>query len=114
MYPHDKKVAEYVGATVVRTSERIRLRNEWGTLGALTANVLKGPQWVLRRGTASVATQNGADLDLASPVPGDYTLTYSFRDFKDRAFSATIPLRVLAPADFTKTIGAAVTQAALY
>lgn len=59
-----------------------RLRNERGTLGALTANAVKKPQWVLRRRTTAIATRNAPDFDIAAPAPGDYTLTCSFRDFR--------------------------------
>lgn len=106
MYPHDEKVAEYVGTTVITAGQKLQLKNEWGDLGALTANVLKSPQWVLKKGNATVTTQKSANFDFAITAAGDYTLTYTFKDMKDRSYANTIPVKVLGPAIHNRNTGA--------
>jgi hypothetical protein len=114
LYPHRKKVAEYVGTTVIAAGERLRLRNEWGTLGALTANVIRSPQWILKRGSATVTAQSGVDFDFAIQAAGEYSLSYAFKDMRGHSYANTIAVKVMAPAAIKTLPGVIAAQAPLF
>ena len=105
LYPHRRKVAEYIHATVIAAGERLKLSNEWGALGALTANVIRNSHWVLKRGNTLVTTQNSVDFDFTDSVRGRFSLSYAFKDMRGHGYVNTIAVKVMAPAAITALPG---------
>ncbi len=101
LYPHDARVAEFRGATVVKTGQLVTLRNEWGALGALTQNVLKKSAWRVRQGGKTILEKTTTDFSTAFGTAGDYTVEYSFTDMLDRTYTNVFALRVRSPNSFT-------------
>jgi hypothetical protein len=97
MYPADNRVAEYRGVTVVGAGEEIRLRNEWGALGALAAQVVKSPTWVVSRDNVRIVEQKTPDFTYKIDAPGTYAVRYTFNDARGRSFANSFTIRVLPP-----------------
>jgi hypothetical protein len=112
LYPHPSRVAEYRGATVVRTGEAIRLHNQWGQAGALAGSVVKNPQWRVRRDGQLVLSRSAVDFLAALHVAGRYEVSYTFHDMLGRAYANTFELRVLSPSDWEETVSGAVASLA--
>jgi Astacin (Peptidase family M12A) len=104
LYPHEARVAEFRGATVVKAGEPVTLRNEWGALGALTKNVLKKSSWRVRQGGTTIVQQATTDFSFTFQTAGDYTVEYSFTDMLDRVYSNVFTLRVRSPKSFAAEI----------
>jgi hypothetical protein len=97
MYPADNRVAEYRGVTVVGAGEEIRLRNEWGALGALVTQVVKSPTWVVSRDNVRIVEQKTPDFTYKIDAPGTYAVRYTFNDARGRSFANPLTIRVLPP-----------------
>jgi hypothetical protein len=106
MYPHPARVAEYSGTRVVRAGDVVRLYNQWGQAGALTANVVRSPKWVVRRDGMLVFSKSTVDFQATLYSAGRYQVTYTFQDMLQRSYSNTFDLEVLEPTDFTETMSA--------
>lgn len=113
LYPHDARVAEFRGVTVVKTGQPVTLRNEWGALGALTQNVLKKSTWRVRLGGNTVVEQTSRDFSFSFPTAGNYIVEYSYTDMLDRTYTNVFPLRVRSPNSFTAETAGPATLSAL-
>jgi hypothetical protein len=96
MYPSDNRVAEYRGVTV-GTGEEVRLRNEWGALGALVAQVVRSPSWIVSRDNVRIVEQKTPDFAFKLDSPGTYAVRYMFNDARGRSFANAFTIRVLPP-----------------
>ncbi|MET0554283.1 MAG: M12 family metallopeptidase [Vicinamibacteria bacterium] len=114
LYPHSARAAEYEGTTVVRAGETVRLSNQWGLAGALTANVVKSPKWVVRRDGMVVVSKSTVDFQATLYSAGRYEVTYTFKDMLNRNYTSTFELHVLESSDYAETIaGTAAASAGL-
>jgi hypothetical protein len=102
LYPEDTRVAEFVGATVIRTGDSLSLQSAWKARGANMNFVAKNLDWKLDGVTRSTAP----DLAITLDRPGVYTLEFSYTDFLDRDYHYSGPVRVLDPADYDAQIAA--------
>lgn len=95
LYPEDNHVAEYVGTTVVRTTDMVRLRSAWKMLGANINIVAKDFKWRINNKRVS----NTPDLKVNLTEPGKYTFQYSYRGTLGRPVSYTYKgkITVLTP-----------------
>jgi hypothetical protein len=102
LYPEDRQVAEFVGTTVIRTSDLLSLESAWQFRGANIDMVASGFAWCLNSRT--VSTTSGLTNRISAP--GNYTLTLNYIDFLGRSYSYTGLVRVLRPQDYTSLIAA--------
>jgi hypothetical protein len=96
LYPEDARVAEYVGTTVVRTTDPITLVSAWQARGANMSFVASGFAWTVDGSLRSTSTS----LSLNPSTPGTHTLGLSHKDFLGHSYSTSGILRVLTPASF--------------
>ena len=101
LYPEVNRVAEFVGTTVVRSTDTISLRSGWEDRGANLAFVASNFNWTV----AGVVTSWTPDLNLSLPV-GVYAIEYSYTDFLGRSYSYRGILRVVPPPAFDQQIAA--------
>jgi hypothetical protein len=106
LYPEDAHVAEFVGTTVIRRRDSVRLRSAWEARGAEINFVALDFSWRLDGWEAS--REPGANFYGA--VPGTFTLDFTHRDFLDRSYSYTGTIRVLSDQDFNQEIAAPVSS----
>jgi hypothetical protein len=104
LYPEDQKVAEFVGKTVIRTSEVLSVESAWKFRGANIDMVASGFVWQLNSRTVSTTPE----LTNRISASGNYTLTLNYTDFLGRRYSYTGFVRVLRPQDYTNLIAAPV------
>ena len=107
LYPEDVRVAEFVGTTVVRTTDTLRLKSAWLAKGA---NIV--PEATDRFSVASDFfwsldgkwTNDGASYSVNGVPAGNYTLVFSYNDFLGRGYYYSGTVRVLAPEDYKRRI----------
>jgi hypothetical protein len=104
LYPEDNRVAEFVGTTVIRAGDTLRLQSAWKARGANMAFVAHSFAWKLNNVTYSTTP----DLVIALSTPGEYTLEFSHSDFLGRTYTYTGQVRVLRPAEYDQQIVAPV------
>ncbi|HET7087860.1 MAG TPA: M12 family metallopeptidase [Anaerolineae bacterium] len=97
MYPEDTRVAEYVGTTVVRVGDTLRLQSDWKARGANMNFVATNFVWKLNGITESTTP----DLIKTMNVPGAYALSLTYTDFLGRNYSATGTVYVMDAATYT-------------
>ncbi len=104
LYPEDNQVAEFVGATVVRTTDLVTLQSAWKARGANLSFVANSFAWKIS------ANPVGSTPDLSTKLtnPGDYPLQFSHNDFLGRSYSYSGTIRVLTPAVYNQQIAAPV------
>lgn len=103
MYPHASHVAEYIGPTVIRAGNILRLRNYYGYWGAKLDQALKSAQWSYQNTSDNGATSGtvaSPDWTQKLDKAGVYLVQYRYVDFMDRAFQTQFVVRVLSPADW--------------
>jgi hypothetical protein len=100
LYPEDQQVAEFVGTTVIRTTDVLSLESAWEVRGANIDIVASGFVWQLNSRTVSTASELSNRISAA----GNYTLRLNYDDFLGRSYSYTGLVRVLRPEDYTKLI----------
>jgi hypothetical protein len=105
MYPEEKQVAEFVGTTVIPSTNVLSLVSAWRSRGADMNFAASNFSWSVS-GT-QVGTGASVDTKLS---PGDYTLAISHKDFLGRSYSYSGPVHVLAPKDYAR-FAASVTSA---
>jgi hypothetical protein len=103
LYPESVLVAEFVGTTVVRSTDAIALRSAWEARGANLAFVAGNFRWNI----PGVLTRLSPDLNATLPV-GTYTLQFSHSDFLGRNYSYQGTLRVLSPATYDQQTAASI------
>lgn len=97
-------MAEFVGKTVIRTSEVLSVESAWKFRGANIDMVASGFVWQLNSRTVSTTPE----LTNRISASGNYTLTLNYTDFLGRRYSYTGFVRVLRPQDYTNLIAAPV------
>jgi Astacin (Peptidase family M12A) len=107
LYPHDSRVAEYLGATVVQVGQPVTLINQWGASGALIQNIVKNPVWSVKQNSAQIVNQNSPNLSYTFDKVGDYTIQYTFQDMLNRPYSNSFMVKVLSPEKFRQVISGA-------
>jgi hypothetical protein len=110
LYPEDLLVAEFVGTTVVRSTDRLVLRSAWGARGADLAFTASNFEWTV----AGSIRSSGPDLDVQLPE-GTHVFSFTHQDFLGRSYSYSGSVRVLsatAYATMVAAVGAA--QSALF
>jgi hypothetical protein len=100
LYPEDDRAAEYVGTTVVRTTDTITLVSAWQARGANMSFVASDFAWTV----AGSVRSTSPSLTLQLPNPGNYSLHLSHKDFLGRTYSTSSTLRVLTPAGFAAQV----------
>jgi hypothetical protein len=108
LYPEDNRVAEFVGTSVVRTTDTLKLQSAWKARGAKMDFVAKDFVWKLS-GTAVSTTP---DLNRMLRSAGSYVLQFSYKDFLGRDYSYQGVVRVLSPHEYNRLM-AAITATAL-
>ncbi len=101
LYPEALQVAEFVGTTVVRTTDTIRLRSAWGARGANLTFVAQDFRWTISGNLASSSSTLTSTL-----LPGTYMLGFNHRDFLGRTYTYVGVLRVLPPTIYTQRVAA--------
>jgi len=101
LYPESVQVAEFVGTTVVRTTDPIVLNSAWGARGANLSFVASNFQWMISGNLVS----SSSDLNTTLPA-GNYTLQFSHSDFLGRNYTYQGPIRVLTPEAYVQQIAA--------
>ena len=108
LYPSPERIAEYMGTTVVRVNEKVRLHASLYLRGANMDQAITGMQWSI------------GGLRSSSPIfeglwsqPGTQKGVFTYKDFLGREFSTRIRIRVLSPNNFTSLIGASVSAVGL-
>ncbi|KAF3890737.1 hypothetical protein DA73_0400000240 [Tolypothrix bouteillei VB521301] len=102
LYPEDNHVAEYVGTTVVRTTDKLNLQSTWKARGANMDFVAKNFVWKLAGSVVSTTP----DLSITLNNPGDYPLELTYKDFLDRSYSYTKKVRVFVSETYNHQIAA--------
>ena len=102
LYPEDDFVAEYIGTTVVRTTDTLTLQSDWKARGANINFVAKDFDWKLQ--STSVSTV--PDLSTGLKDPGDYVFQFTHSDFLGRKYSHIGIIHVLSPENYNKQIAA--------
>jgi len=100
LYPEAGQVAEFVGTTVIRSTDNLSLRSAWSARGAMPS--VAAYSWT---GMGTVPTFS-ANLVVNRPNAGSYTLRLSYTDFLSRSHTTTISVRVLTPDRFIRQIAA--------
>jgi hypothetical protein len=95
LYPHESRVAEYVGTTVVGVGKPINLQNGLGWSGALTGNFIISSHWTARDANRVLVSQGTTDLNITLNTVGNYQVDYSFMDVFGRKYSNTFQVKVL-------------------
>lgn len=96
LYPETDYGAEFVGTTVIRTTDTLKLQSAWKYRGAYMNYVANSFSWKLNGTTYST----GDALTVNIGTAGTYSLSLSHRDLLNRSYSTSYTVRVLAPADF--------------
>jgi hypothetical protein len=114
LYPEDQQVAEFVGTTVIRTTDLLSLESAWEFRGAninirdlegritTGSTVANGFVWQLNSRTVSTTSELSDRINTA----GTYTLKLNYDDFMERSYSYTGLVRVLRPQDYINLIAA--------
>jgi hypothetical protein len=102
LYPEDDRVAEFVGTTVIRTSDTLSLEAAWKFRGANIDVVASDFVWKLN----STTTSTTPELSKRINITGDYTLKLDYDDFLGRSYSYTGLVRVLTPQNYLRFIAA--------
>lgn len=97
LYPEDNFVAEFVGTTVIPATRALSLVSAWQVRGGDMNFAAKEFSWRLQ-GT-EVSANPSANTQLA---PGNYVLQLKHKDFLDRNYSYTGPVRVLDKATYNR------------
>lgn len=102
LYPENDLVAEFIGRTVLRTTDRVQLQSVWKTRGATMAVVSQGWKWRVDGTTRSTT----AELDIPPLAAGVHSLHISFQDKLglDHDYTYSGKLRVLTPTAYTQQI----------
>ena len=101
LYPEDVHVAEFVGKTVIRTTDQLALQSAWRARGANMSFVANSFQWKIGGVLlSSTPTLSGA---LAQ---GTYVLELSHKDFLKRSYYYKGTVRVLTPNNYNKLVSA--------
>jgi Astacin (Peptidase family M12A) len=100
LYPEDQQVAEFVGTTVIRTTDILSLESAWEFRGANIGVVADSHVWQLNSKTVS----STPELSYRISSAGTYTLEFNHNDFLGRSYSYTGLVRVLSPLDYTNLI----------
>lgn len=98
LYPEDQRVAEFVGTTVIRESELLRLKSAWMERGANINFVASDFIWEIAGNTYTGPT---LEIDLGV---GEYTLEFSHLDFLGRDYHYSGLVRVLDQATFNAEV----------
>lgn len=100
LYPEDSRKAEYIGTTVVKTGQLIKLTADWFARGAHIDNVMNSIKWT----EGSIIVSGNPVFMARWSSPGYRTITFEYTDFLGRNFSTQIEVRVLNPPDFVSSI----------
>jgi len=100
LYPEDRRVAEFVGTTVIHTGQTLNLQSAWKARGANMSFVAHSFVWKLNGVTYSTTP----DLVVNNLSPGDYTLELTHFDFLNRDYAYSGRVRVLEPAAYTQLV----------
>jgi len=100
LYPEDQQVAEFVGTTVIRSGDALSLESAWEFRGADIDTVASKFVWKLNNTTYS----SSPELSKVISTPGTYQLKIDHKDFLDRSYSYSGPVRVLKKQDFIRQI----------
>jgi hypothetical protein len=100
LYPEDNQVAEFVGTTVLRAKQKLRLQSAWEARGAVISFAARDFDW--RLGGASVSA--GSSLTKKMRTPGNYALEFTHRDFLGRRYSYQGVVRVLSRKAYSSQI----------
>ena len=103
LYPETGQVAEFVGTTVVRSTNAIALRSAWEARGANLASVAANFQWTI----PGFLTRSSPEPNATLPV-GTYTFEFSHSDFLGRNYSYQGTLRVLSPTIYDQQTAASI------
>lgn len=98
LYPEDGFVAEFVGTTVIPSSELLSLQSAWYARGAKTDFVVNSFLWEI---DGQQFTGPTLEIDLGV---GEYVLQFSYQDFLGRDYYYSGPVRVLSDDDFNAQI----------
>ena len=111
MYPEDDRVAEYIGRTVLREGETLRLVALWPPRGASISRLpmIKRYEWRID-GAVRASGPSATSLSMALPGIGVYRLDLSYVDFADRQYAVSSLIRVLPDSSF-RALAATVTAA---
>jgi hypothetical protein len=104
LYPEDNFVAEFVGTTVLRKTDTLKLQSAWKARGANIAFAAKNFVWKLSGSTVSTTPE----LTRNNLNQATYTLQLTHSDFLGRNYSYTGIVRVLEAATYNKQIAAPV------
>jgi hypothetical protein len=96
LYPEDMKVAEFVGTTVVPSSDHLVLQSAWIARQTDPNFPVNHFEWSV----AGTVRGNGPVLDVQL-AEGTQTLQFSYQDFLGRTYNYTGIVRVMNPAAFT-------------
>ena len=102
VYPENVRVAEFIGRTVVRTGEQLRLDAEWQAAGANVSFAAKDFVWRID----NVTVGSGSTMSVSSPAPGSHRLVFGYSDLLNRNYSYTGEIRVLTASNYNGTIAA--------
>ncbi|NVJ02079.1 hypothetical protein HV824_28710 [Myxococcus sp. AM009] len=103
LYPEPVRVAEFVGRTVIRTTEALNLTSAWGARGANLSFAASAFSWRLSAVTYSSSSSLSTWLGA-----GTYPLQFSHSDFLGRTYTYSGTVKVLTPADYAKQIASPV------
>lgn len=98
------RLAEFVGSTVIRTTDALSLHSAWKIRGANLAYVAKDFHWRLNGETVSIK----AELVMTGLAAGSYTLHFSHGDLLGRQYNYVGEVQVLEPSAHQQLIAAAV------
>ncbi len=107
LYPEENRVAEFVGKTVIRTTDPLALQSAWKVRGANLSFVAKNFVWKLNGQIRSTTPE----LVVATLPAGDYTLEFSYADFLARQYNYVGKVRVLTPDAYRHLISTALAAA---
>ena len=83
LYPEGNRVAEFIGSTVVRTTDTLNLQSAWMVKGANIDYVAKNFNWKIDGKIVSKTPT----LVMGINTPGNYSLEFSYSDFFDRDYT---------------------------
>lgn len=109
LYPEAVRVAEYIGTTVVKAGSVLSLDSAWLARGGDMAKISNSFAWKLNGSTYST----GYSLDALMSTAGDYSLSFTHKDFLGRSYSTSTTVRVLTAADFNAQVAGPVAASLL-
>jgi hypothetical protein len=104
MYPEDNYIAEFVGTTVLPSTDTLKLQSAWKTRSVNMSFAAKDFVWKIGGSTVSQTP----DLSIKLNQPDTYTIELTHSDFLGHNYSYTGKVRVLEPATYKKQMAAVV------